>query len=214
MDTVELLKTAWEAVVKSGVPAEVQGIALKAAIDDIRGSSPLAPGDTTPASDRKPTTRRAAPASPTSSPRNGGSKAILNDVGDGNSFFAAIARETGVVEQDLRDVFHVESGTVELKVPAKSLGANNTAKTVTIAALLGGAVFAGTSHSRLPFKDIHAVCKAKKCYDRANGSTNIKATPGFAAVGSGTLQALTHKSGWETEFANAVSRALGKTDEG
>ena len=213
MDTTELLKKAWEAVVNSGVPSELQGIALTAAVDDLRGLNPASPASTPPAGGRTPITRKATSARSASPSASQGSQSILDDVGGADEFFRAIAHETGVNEQDLRDVFHVEGGAVELKVPAKNLGANTKAKTVTIAALLGGAVFAGTSHSRLPFKDIHTVCKAKKCFDQANGSTNIKATPGFAAVGAATSQALTHKSGWEGEFASAVARALAKADD-
>jgi hypothetical protein len=199
-------------VVQSGVPPDVQGIALKAAVDDIRGASDTLADGTQATGTPEPAKRKATP--PRTAPSaKGGSQAILGDVGDADAFFAAIAHETDVDEQDLRDVFHVEDGAVELKVPAKNLGTNSKAKTMTIAALLGGAVFAGTSHSRLPFKDIHAVCKAKKCYDQANAATNIKATPDFAAVGSGIAQALTHKSGWERAFATAVARALLKDDE-
>ena len=104
-----------------------------------------------------------------------------------------MAHETGVDESDLRDVFHVEDGGLELKLAAKDLGETNKAKTETIATLLAGAVFGWTTQARLPFAEVHDVCKGKRCYDSGNASSYLKALPGFAPVGSGKTQALTPK---------------------
>jgi hypothetical protein len=214
MDTAELLRKAWQAVIESGVPAEVQGVALRIAADDVRAKVGPTPSRGSRADDEKPAKKRprmsGAPTAPAS---DGDAQSILSNLGETDRLFAAIAHETEVDEQDLRDVFHVEGGVLELKVPGKDLGDSVKAKAMTITALLGGVVFGGTSQTRLPFKEIHAVCKQKRCYDRGNGSANVKATPGFAAVGSGADQALTHKRGWETSFADAVARALGRAGD-
>ena len=138
---------------------------------------------------------------------------MLGDVGDADDFFASIAHETGVDDQDLRDVFHVEGGAVELKLPAKDLGDNNKAKTTTIATLLAGALFGGTDHQRLPFGEVHDVCRAKRCFDSGNASSYLKSLPGFAALGTGKSQDITARSGWEAEFSKAVQRVLGKGDD-
>jgi hypothetical protein len=215
MDTADMLKKAWQAVVASGVPAEVQGEAFKAAIADIRGATPQAP-PAAPSGGARAPRKRAAKTTAPGKPANGdsGDGSVLDDVGEADDFFASIAHETGVAEQDLRDVFHVENGAVELKLASKELGGSNKEKTTTIATLLAGALFGGTDHQRLPFPDVHEVCKSKRCYDQANASTYLKALPGFAALGKGKNQDITAKSGWEAEFAKAVERVLGKGDGG
>ena len=213
MLTADILKSAWAAVVDSGVPSEVQGIAFKATLESLRSegtshsSGQRPPGDP-PTPDRsKLGAQRRAKATP---PGANGSPTTLADVGDAQDFFAAIAHETGVDEADLRDVFHVENGAVELKVAAKDLGSNSKAKSTTIATLLAGAVFGGTSHHRLPFSEIHDVCRSKRCFDSSNASAYLKALAGFAPVGTGKGQALTPKSGWEKEFGKAVAQVLGR----
>jgi hypothetical protein len=214
MDTADMLKKAWQVVVDSGVPAEVQGEAFKAAIADIRGATPQAP-PAAPSGGAKAPKKHAAKSTAPRQPANGdsGDGSVLDDVGEADDFFASIAHETGVSEQDLRDVFHVENGAVELKLASKDLGSSNKEKTTTIATLLVGALLGGTDHHRLPFSDVHEVCKSKRCYDQANASTYLKALPGFAALGKGKNQDLTAKSGWEAEFAKAVERVLGKGDD-
>lgn len=215
MDTTDILKKAWQVVVDSGVPAEVQGEAFKAAIADIRGAAPEA----TPAAPNggvQAPKKRAPKTTAPRKPANGGSgdESVLSDVGEADSFLASIAHETGVAEEDLRDVFHVENGAVELKLASKELGSSNKEKTTTIAILLAGALFGGTDQQRLPFPDVHEVCKSKRCYDQANASTYLKALTGFAALGKGKNQDITAKSGWEAEFAKAVGRVIDKSDSG
>ncbi len=146
---------------------------------------------------------------------NGGSSpdAVLSQMPDEDEFFAAVSNETGVKEQDLRDVFHVADGELQLKVPGKDLGDNNKAATITVTALLAGAVFAGTDHKSLPIIEVHDICRAKRCYGESNASKYVKATPNFASISNGRSGALTHKSGWQGEFARAVAVALGKSED-
>ena len=108
----------------------------------------------------------------------------------------------------------MEGGAVELKLASKDLGSNIKVKTTTIATLLAGAVFGGTSHhQRLPFAEVHAVCKSKRCFNRDNASSYLKSLSGFASVGNNKAQALTPKTGWEVEFGKTVTQVLGKSAE-
>lgn len=198
------------------------------ALADVRGASAAPPArapatPTPPAATASPA--KGSPATPkkkrvtkrSSSGGDGGSTAmasVLSGLPDQVELFKKVSAETEVSMQDLGDVFHVEDGQLHLKVISKKLGDSTSASVKTLAALLSGVVLAGTSKTKVPFKDISAVCKEKNCHDPNNGASYIKATPGFAPVGSGPGQALTSKSGWQDEFAKAVSRVLGKGDSG
>ena len=220
MDTGELLKAAMEAVKAAGVPKELQATALELAVADLRassGSRGASPAAKQPRAAKATSTgatngaaKRAAPRkkSAATSPEH----AVLQRVPDETSFFKAIEKETGVSLQDLGDIFHIDGGSLELKVPSRSLGANKRAQTQTVAALLAGAVFAGTSERRLSFSEVNLVCDAKHCFDSANSASSIKATPGFSSIGAGKAQVLVTRSGWQDAFAAATRRVLGKAE--
>ena len=129
---------------------------------------------------------------------------------DEQTVFKRAETETGVSTQDLADIFHIEAGLLQIKIPSRQLGPSVKAATTTIATLLAGLVFAATDHRKLAFKEINGVCKAKNVFDVNNSSAYIKTTPGFAAIGRGQAQYLTAKSGWQGEFADAARRALNK----
>lgn len=217
VDTTELLKAAMDAVRAAGVPKELQGAALELAVADLR-----AHGTRVKAGGGAPPTKREAPGSAGTRPRKTAATAprhdsateegVLSHIPADASFFKAIEKETGVSTTDLSDIFHVDDGRLELKVPSKDLGTNKRAQTQTVTALLGGAIFAGTSQRKLPFSEINRVCDAKHCFDSSNAASSIKGTPGFSAVGSGRAQALVTKSGWHDEFARAARRALRKPE--
>lgn len=222
MEAAALLKKAWEAVVESGVPTDMQDAAFKAAIDHLsmpkRGgdSSAPAPADEPSPVDKTATaTKKRTTSKKQSGSANAGSSpgAVLSQVPDADVFFEAVAKETGVREQDLRDVFHIADGVLQLKVAGKDLGGNNKAATMTVTALLAGAVFAGTDHESLPISEIHDACRAKRCHGGKNASRYVKATPTFASIGNGPSSSLTHRSGWQGEFARAVAAALGKSED-
>ncbi len=223
MDTSEALKQAMQAVKDAGIPEELWATALPLALADIRAAGTPTPVETDKSSadaktsaaspavrtPKKPAARRTAAA-------GGGSASsapsVLTGLPDQAELFEKVSAETGVSTADLGDVFHVENGELEIKVISKNIGSNKSAGTKNLAALLGGLVLAGTGHTKIPFKDISTLCKAKHCHDSNNGASYIKATPGFAAVGSGASQALTSKTGWQDEFSKAVARVLGKSD--
>lgn len=216
MDTAELLKAAMDAVKAAGVPKELQAAALELAVADLRagsGSSKRsgnAKAKGTSAGTTRTPAKRSASRRKTADPAP--EDAVLAGLPDEAAFFRAIEKETGVSQQDLGDIFHIEAGRLELKVPSRSLGANKRAQTQTVAALLAGAVFAGTSERRLSFGEINVVCNANHCFDSANSASSIRSTPGFSSVGTGKAQVLVTRSGWQEEFAAAAMRVLGKPE--
>lgn len=202
------------------VPESLWATALPLALADVRRGqvdSPAAPeksdGGGSPTRTPKPTAKRGKKA--TAAPRTADSSdepRILASLAEEQVLFAKIERETTVPVGDLGDLFHVEHGRLEIKAPGRDLGSNKKAGSQTIAALLGGIVFGGTDHRKLPFKEIADVAKAKHLFDSNNSASYLKATPGFTSVGSGASQALTSRTGWQDEFAKAVRRALKKPD--
>lgn len=222
METAVLLKNAWEAVVESGVPANMQDAAFKAAIGHLNGTggkpssgSSITKADTVAVAQKAGISKKRTTAKRQSNGTNVSSStdAVLSQMPDETTFFAAVAKETDVSEADLRDVFHIADGKLELKVASKDLGDSAKAATVTVTALVAGAVFAGTDHKSLPVGEVHDVCRAKRCHGDTNASKYVRATPNLAVVGSGSSSALTHRSGWQSGFAKTVDRVLGKSDD-
>lgn len=223
MDTAQALKTAMDAVKAAGIPEELWATALPLALADLRGTaapptqqvtnlaseggSASAQRRSKSAGQRRPTRKTA-----TTTSKSPSTSSVVEGLPEAAELFEKVAAETEVSVDDLGDVFYVEQGKLHLKVIGKNLGENKKAATATVTALVGGVVFAGTAHTKVPFRDINALCKAKHVHDVGNGAAYIKATPGFAPVGSGANQHLVSKSGWQTEFSKAVGRVLGRTE--
>jgi hypothetical protein len=212
------MKVAMKALRDAEVPESLWATALPLALADLRrderASSVVAEerssGDSSPRPP-KPTGKRARKSNGAQRPSPASvESAVLAELPDEKVLFESVARETGVSEADLGDLFHVENGRLEVKAPGRDLGASKKAGSQTIAALLGGVVFAGTSHRKLPFKEIADVCKAKHAFDSNNSASYLKSTPGFTSVGTGSAQALTSRTGWQGEFLKAVNRTLKK----
>ncbi len=216
MNTTEALKQAMQAVKDAGIPEELWPTALPLALADLRGIS-VTPAPTGSSNGGNETATRAAKKrarklpSP-AKPDDGGPAGVFEKAASEADFLDRVARQTETSAEDLRDVFHVEKGELHLKVLSKDLGDNDKAKTMTVTALMGGAVFAGTDVPSIPFSEIHRVCKTMRCFSDKHAAEYIRETPGFGSIGSSRSSALTHKNGWETEFAKAVVRVLKKTE--
>lgn len=217
MDTTEALKRAMQALRDAAIPESLWPTALPLALEDLRSggapagaaTKPHAPAPLPPAgkvSKSKPKKSNGTPRQATAAAAS--TPSVLAGIPDEQTFFSSIEKETGASVTDLSDIFHIENGQLQLKVAAKDLGTGPKHGTQTITALLGGAVFAGTSHRKLPFAEIHEVCKAKHFFNQANAASYIKGTPGFSAVTNPL--ALTTKSGWQVEFIKTINRVLKK----
>lgn len=215
MDTAEALTRAMEALKEAGVPESLWPTAFPLAFADVRGEPSPSPrrGQGGGSSGGNGSTGAAKRTTKKSSSDNGSSGvAVLSDLPDQDELFARIAAETNVSADDLGDVFYVSDGKLHLKVASKDLGGNVKASAMTVTSLLAGVVFAGTDHKSLPINEVHEVCRSKRCYHEKNGSTYVKATPSIATVGSPRALEITHKTGWQDEFASAIGRVLGKGD--
>lgn len=206
-----------EAVKAAGVPKELQATALELAVADLRagrvpGKKAVAEKPTPVPSSNRSSKAAKKPSSGRANTEAATAPSVLSRISDESTFFKGIENETRVPSSDLADIFHIDGGNVELKVPSRSLGANKRAQTQTLTALIAGAVFGGTKERKLPFGDIKAVCVAKNCFDSANSASSIKATPGFSTVGSGRAQSVVTRSGWQDEFARAARRVLGRAE--
>lgn len=143
MDTAEALKQAMKALRDAEIPPELWETALPLALADIRGGIPEprgSSGDAAASSER--TSSKKARTARKGTPRRSTPKAtphdeltVLVNLPDEAALFQKIEAETGVSKTDLADLFHVEAGRVELKVPGPQLGKNTKAATMTIAAL-------------------------------------------------------------------------------
>jgi hypothetical protein len=217
MDTTEVMKLAMQALRDSGVPKDLWPTALPLAIADLRRgegpavhatqTAPANPSPPTPAkvnAKKKNSGRPAAPAA-------AAGPAVLSSLPGEDEFLKRLEKETGVSIADLADIFHIDNGKLDFKVASKDLGPGPKPGTQTIAALLGGAVFAGTDHRKLPFSEINTKAKERNLYNPGNSATFIKTTPGFAAVGTGPGLSLTTKNGWQAAFVTAAKRVLKKS---
>jgi len=206
-----------QAVKDAGIPEDLWPTALPLALADLRGAS--ASSSQTGSSGRrsvtgtKSTKRALKSSSSTRTDDDGDEAGVFRTAAVDADFLDKVARQTETNVTDLRDVFHIEDGELHLKVLPKELGDNDKAKTRTVTALMAGAIFAGTTVRSIPFPEIHRVCKTMRCYSEKHAADYVRETPGFGSIGSGRSSALTHKNGWETEFAKAVARVLKKTDD-
>lgn len=216
MDTAQALKQAMQAVKEAGIPEELWPTALPLALADLRRAPEGNPttGSSTEGNNMgtKPMRRPSKSASSRKSDGDGGT-GVFQTVAIEADFLERVARQAETNVDDLRDVFHIESGALQLKVLSKDLGDNDKAKTMTVTALMGGAVFAGSAVPSIPFAEIHRVCKTMRCYSDKHAAEYVRETNGFGSIGSGKSSALVHKNGWEAEFAKAIARVLKKSDD-
>ena len=198
METSELLKAAWQAVEKSGVPPQLQIAAFEQAVKLLSSEGK------------------------TNDPSGGPSGAAItqpranqdNDGGDDALFFQRLARESGVAEADLRDLFHVDGDSIQIVVPTRDLGSSTSEQTRTVGTLIVSAAVHGLGSSLVEASVVSKVLSDKKCFDSANNASYMKLAPGVAVVGSGKYAQYKAKSTWHKDFVAAVGRVLKKPAEG
>jgi hypothetical protein len=123
VDVNELIRKAWEAVEKAGIPEALQPEAFKEAVAYLRrtedgdvksGGDARSSGGSTRSSGRG----KKRPAAPKVNGDAGG-----GDIPDENEFFAGLANESGVEESRLRDLLQLTStGSVHVTPPIREVG--------------------------------------------------------------------------------------------
>jgi hypothetical protein len=204
MDVEELVKTAWEAVEKAGLPEPLQAAALKGAMDYLRegggdgaGSGGGAGKRETPPKRSRRSTRRAVKASDDS-------PAVSVDDAQ---FFESLANESGTDETVLRDALQLKNGKVHVIPPTRKLGSSKAEQTRRVIAMVAGAQARGLGVSPADADAVRAEAKRKHCFDPANFASTLKAMKGFSP--GSTRQEIIVGSRWIEEFNEAVATATG-----
>jgi hypothetical protein len=206
VDVNELIKKAWDAVDKAGVPEPIQGVALKEAIDFLRGGSPPSPspgGGGGNGSSRKKASRKSS---------KGESSAADIEIPDADKFFSKLAEESGVDKVELTDCLQLRpDGAVIVSTPTKDLGDTVTKQAKACIALVAGARARGLGENPVDGQAVRDELNRKNCYDSTNFSQyHLKPLKGFNA-GGGKEIVLTSK--WVKEFEDAVKQANGTATE-
>jgi hypothetical protein len=204
VDTSDLLRRAWEAVKESGVPESMQEVAFSEAVADLRyGKGSKRPKSRSGHTQAKKvrteiSTKAAAP-----------SEADSSEV-DEAGFFAALSKESGVDEKDLRDVLSISGATVNVTPPSRELGSNTSEQAKTVIAIVAGARSFGLGERPVEAKAVRAELDRKRCYQpKKFAARHLGGLRGFNFGARPTEIVTTSK--WVGEFTAAVHRALGGT---
>jgi hypothetical protein len=208
LETSELLRSAWEAVERSGVPESVQEAAFKEAVADIRLGGTLAVTPSGAAEQAAGKRKRRSLSSVTSGATAGDSHRAAPI--DASTFFAQLSAESGVDENDLRDVLSLSGETVYVTVPTRELGSNTAEQAKTVIALVAGAYSFGLGERPVLAKAVRTELTRKNCYQgKKFAERHLGPLRGFN-FGAGPTEIVT-TSKWVDDFAAAVNRALGRT---
>jgi hypothetical protein len=195
VDVDELIQKAWNAVERAGVPESIQGVALKEAIDFLRGDSG---GERREPQKRNRATRgKPRAATPFSSNSDDGENI------DPDEFFAQLADESGLDETALRDVLLLKGSVVHVIPPTRKLGTSKSQQAARVTALVAGAYVHGLGQHSVSAKAVHDEVKRKRCFDPNNYSGKVLGKlKGFSA-GSDRSEIVVG-SKWLGEFKEAV----------
>jgi hypothetical protein len=210
MEPNDLLAKAWEAVEKSGVPESLQETAFKEAVAYLRSGEGADEGDGAwRDAGRRSTTRRSPKAKPTRTASEPAAGAV--DPPDEDSFFEDLANESGVDEQDLRDILQLTSdGRVQVTQPTKDLGKNTAEQARTVVALVASARAVGLNERPVNAETVRREVERKRCFDRPNFASKVLGKlKGFNA--GSTRNEIVTNSKWLDEFTAAVNQAHGRT---
>jgi hypothetical protein len=206
MDVNELLARAWAAVEKSGVPEPLQPLALKEAIDFLRGEAgPLGSGRTGSAIGRRGRSRSTNEAE---------GRAESDEQADAppseDAFFAELAAESGQDEGALRDVLQLTAdGKVQVTAPTRNLGASTAEQAKNVIALVAGARGIGLRERPVSAGAVREELERKRCYNVNHfASKHLGPLKGFNAGSNRAQIVLTSK--WPNEFGAAVSKVHGR----
>lgn len=215
MDAQELMRRAWEAVEKSGVPEALQETALKEAIDYLKGQelgksvpdlSSVPTGEST-GQKKRPAPKKAV------SPKAKSATRPNMPIPDEDSFFARLSEESGVAEQDLRDVLRLTSaGDIHISSPTRNLGSSRAEQAKSVVALVSGARAYGLGEDPVDAEVVREEVKRKRCFDPNNfASKSLTPMKGFNAGATRSEIVLTSK--WVDEFTTAIDKALGRNSK-
>ena len=198
----DLLRQAWKAVEKAGIPESLHEVAFKEAVDILRSGKPLESAKATVVKTKKRATTE----------KHDG-EAQPGDAPDEDMFFATLADESGVPEADLRDILNLVDGRkVQVTPPTRTLGGNETQQAQTVIALVGGARSRGLGERPIKAGAIRDELKRKNCFSSANfAAYHLGPMKGFNA--GSTREEILATTKWIDDFKAAVDRAHGRKPE-
>jgi hypothetical protein len=210
MEVDELMRRAWEAVKKAGVPEGLQEAAFKEAVVLLRDEEsgvkrPVDEPQRRPTATRRKTARKST-ASAAESQHDEHVPAP-----DEATFFSRLADESGVDEQDLRDIMQVtKDRKVHITVATRSLGSSKAEQAKSVIALVGAARAIGLEEDPVDAEAVRQEAKRKRCFDKNNfAGKSLTPMKGFNAGSNRTEIVLTSK--WVDEFKDAVDKAHGRS---
>jgi hypothetical protein len=196
----ELLRQAWKAVQKAGIPEALHEAAFKEAVERLGSSD-------SPAKEPKKTGRVEKRGKRDSTTER---KPSAGEIPDEDSFFSAVATESGLPETDLRDLLILtQDGKVQVTTPTKNLGKSIAEQARTVIALVAGARAKGLGEHPVKADSVREELNRKHAYDRPNfAAYHLGPMKGFNAISNTTEIILTSK--WLDDFTTAVARAHGR----
>lgn len=214
MDTSDVLRKAWAAVLEAGLPEQMHEVAFREAV---RLEAPAQPGTTQG-------NGRAGKPGDSSFGAGGGSRGGSGSgsaSGGGNAseggitisedeLLAKVVEHTGADLGMLENLVHIDEGNLRVSMPGLKLGRNNADRTRTIAHIFAIVRGFGLEEDGTPVELVRAEAQRLKCYDSANFSSQLNKLQGFVITGSGTNRRIRAKSGGIQEFPNLVSKLSGE----
>jgi hypothetical protein len=199
----DLLRQAWKAVEKAGIPESLHEVAFKEAVDILRSGKPL---------ESAKATEVAKPKKRARTEKQDG-EAPSENAPDEDTFFATLAEESGVPEADLRDILNLVAGRkVQVTPPSRTLGANQKQQAQTVIALVAGARSRGLGEKPVNAGAVRDELKRKNCWSSGNfAAYHLGPMKGFNA-GSNKEEIVT-TTRWVEEFKTAVDQAHGRKPE-
>jgi hypothetical protein len=205
METDDLLKRAWTAVEKAGIPDHLQAIALQEAIAHLR--APEDEGAANSVRDTKTPAR--SPALSSSRMRRDDPGVDTSDPVDVDAFFERLSHESGIDKSDLRDVLHLTSdGKVQVSPPTKDLGDSVAEQARNVIALVASGRAYGLNEEPVNADAVRREAERKRCYQAKKfAAPHLRTMKGFNAGATRAEIRLTSK--WIDEFKAAVGKAQG-----
>ena len=207
METDDLLKRAWMAVEKAGIPDHLQAIALQEAIAHLRAREGEGAVQADPAKGTKKPARSSTRTA--SRVRRDDPGLDAGDSVDADAFFQRLSHESGIDKADLGDVLHLTSdGKVQVSPPTKDLGDSVAEQARNVIALVASGRAHGLDEEPVDADAVRREAERKRCYQQNNFATShLRAMKGFNAGATKAEIRLTSK--WLDEFKAAMSKAQG-----
>lgn len=207
----ELIAQAWKAVEKAGVPEALHETAFKEAVAFLRGTETDGPASGGTASTAKRAAKRApAKRAATRAPASRQASTTVTADVDEDTFFRDLAHESGVPEDDLRDILNLtKDGKVQVTPPTRTLGKTQAEQAKTVIALVAGARSRGLGERPVSADAVRREVERKGCFQVNNfAAKHLGPLKGFNAGASKSEILATSK--WVDDFKSAVDRAHGR----